>query len=259
MRSHDSRGTSPDEDRRLHQTRFRRPRRKPRSAPDGKSLDPAGWRVHGFFLRRDRRRGGAQDEEKLGGDLTILHVSARRKREGMCASFLARARQRVISRSLIRAPSIRERRQGSRDRSRPSHRICSSDASHGPRQRGRWDRLLATTGWSCVSEAVALDLSPGKGGRAKREPSTASKPSSSLFPPSSRAQGPQRAASRELERIMAVKTKPIAEETVEIGGQPVSGDEGRASARAQAGRIVGEGVGRFRRSSTRCATKHAVI
>ncbi len=212
---------------------------------DGKSLDPAGWQYMASFYDEIAVEEALKTKEKLGGDLTIVTLgppeAAKEVRE-----FLARGADTAV---ILKAadPSALDPRATAKVLATKIKVLGAELVFVGrvatDRDNAAVGPMIATyLGWACVSEVTALDLSPGKG-VAKRETEHGVETVEFTLPAvitcNKGLNEPRRAS---LKGIMAVKTKPIAEETIEIVANQAAVVKVDLPPARKAGRIVGEGA-----------------
>jgi electron transfer flavoprotein beta subunit len=214
-------------------------------AADGKSLDAAGWQYMASFYDEIAVEAAIQAKEKHGGDVTVLTIGP---------SDAAKEVREFLARGADTGVILKDAEWMSRDARWTAKALAAKVQSVGAelvftgrvatdRDNAAVGQMLATyLGWACVTEVVALELEGGKG-RAKRETEYGVETVEFALPAvitcNKGLYEPRRAS---LKGIMAVKTKPIAEEApVDSGAQTVVVSVEIPPAR-KAGRIVGEGV-----------------
>jgi electron transfer flavoprotein beta subunit len=212
---------------------------------DGKSLDPAGWQYMASFYDEIAVEAAIQAKEKHGGDVTVITLgpsdASKEVRE-----FLARgADHGVILKDAD--PSARDPRWTAKALAAKVQTIGAELVFTGrvatDRDNAAVGPMLATyLGWAAVTDVVGLEIAGGKV-VAKRETESGVETVECALPAvitcNKGLNEPRRAS---LKGIMAVKTKPIAEEVpVDSGAQAVVVSVELPPAR-KAGRIVGEGV-----------------
>ncbi len=212
---------------------------------DGKSLDAAGFQYMTSFYDEIAVEEAIKAKEKLGGDVTVLTIgpsdASKEVREFMArgadagvilkdanwSARDARATAKVLAAKIQKlAPDVVFAGRVATDR---------DNAAVGP--------MLATyLGWACVTEVIALDLQASSG-TAKRETEHGIETITFSLPAvvtcNKGLNEPRRA---NLKGIMAVKAKPIAEETFEDVPSQMVVEKVELPPARKAGRIVGEGA-----------------
>jgi electron transfer flavoprotein beta subunit len=214
-------------------------------AADGKNLDAAGYQYMASFYDEIAVEEALRTKEKHGGDVTVLTVgpseAAKEVRE-----FLARgADTGVILKDAdpsSRGPRWTARALADKVRALGAELVFTGRVATD-RDHAAVGPMLATyLGWACVSEVIELEITGGKG-RAKRETEHAIETVEFALPAvitcNKGLNEPRRAS---LKGIMAVKTKPIAEEAPSDAGAQQHIVSVELPPARKGGRIVGQGV-----------------
>jgi electron transfer flavoprotein beta subunit len=216
-----------------------------RVGPDKKSLDASGFQYMTSFYDEIAVEEAIKTKEKLGGDVTVITLGpsdaskevreclARGADNGLILRDPRWAERDCRSTALVLAEKIRQMGADLVFTGRVA--TDRDNAAVGP--------MLATyLDWACVTEVVALEIADGRG-TARRETEHGIETLTFALPAvitcNKGLNEPRRPS---LKGIMAVKTKPITEETfTDVPNQQVVVAVELPPAR-KAGRIVGEGV-----------------
>jgi electron transfer flavoprotein beta subunit len=214
-------------------------------AADGKGLDSGGWQYMASFYDEIAVEEAIKAKEKLGGDVTVITLGP---------SEAAKEVREFLARGADNGVILKDADPGARDARATAKALAAKVKALGAEivfvGRVATDRDNAAVGpmmatyldWACVCEVTALELTAGKG-VAKRETEHGVETVEFALPAvitcNKGLNEPRRAS---LKGIMAVKTKPIAEEAPEgVQNQTVVVKVEMPPAR-KPGRIVGEGA-----------------
>jgi electron transfer flavoprotein beta subunit len=212
---------------------------------DGKSLDAAGWQYMASFYDEIAVEEAIRTKEKHGGEVTVLTVGP---------SDAAKELREFLARGADTGVILKEADPAGRDPRSTAQALAAKVRALGAevvftgrvatdRDHAAVGPMLATMlGWACVSDVVAIEIAGGKG-TARRETESGVETVEFALPAvitcNKGLNEPRRAS---LKGIMAVKTKPIAEE-------PAGGDASQQVVVSvelpparKAGRIVGQGA-----------------
>ena len=214
-------------------------------SPDGKSLDTAGWQYMASFYDEIAVEEAIKTKEKLGGDVTVLTLGP---------SEAAKEVREFLARGADNGVILKETDPGSLDPRATAKALAAKVKALGAEVvfvgRVATDRDNAAVGpmmatyldWACVTEAIGLELSAGKG-VAKRETEHGVETVEFTLPAvitcNKGLNEPRRAS---LKGIMAVKSKTVAEEPFEKAASQAIVAKVELPAARKAGRIVGEGA-----------------
>lgn len=212
---------------------------------DGKGLDPAGWQYMISFYDEIAVEEAIKTKEKHGGDVTVITLGP---------SDASKEVRECLARGADNGVILKDADPSARDARSTAKALAAKVKSLGAdvvfvgrvatdRDNAAVGPMLATyLGWACVSEVVGLELSAGKG-VAKRETEHGVESVEFALPAvitcNKGLNEPRRAS---LKGIMAVKTKPIAEEAAEAVANQAIVVKVEPPAPRKAGRIVGEGA-----------------
>ncbi|MBL8858838.1 MAG: electron transfer flavoprotein subunit beta/FixA family protein [Planctomycetes bacterium] len=214
-------------------------------AGDGKSLDNAGWQYMASFYDEIAVEQAILTKEKLGGEVTVVTLGPSAASKEV-REFLARGADTGV---ILKDdhPSMRDPRATAKALAAKVKALGAEVVFVGrvatDRDHSAVGAMLATyLGWACVTEAIGLELSAGKG-VAKRETEHGVETVEFSLPAvitcNKGLNEPRRAS---LKGIMAVKSKTIAEEAFENVAAQVTVSKVELPPARKAGRIVGEGA-----------------
>jgi len=214
-------------------------------AADGKTLDTTGWQYMASFYDEIAVEEAIKTKEKHGGDVTVVTLGPSEASKEV-REFLARgADNGVILKDAD--PSARDPRSTAKALAAKVKALGAELVFVGrvatDRDNASVGPMLATyLGFACVSEVVGLEIN-GTKGVAKRETEHGVESVEFSLPAvvtcNKGLNEPRRAS---LKGIMAVKTKPIAEEAFENVPNQATVVKVELPAARKAGRIVGEGA-----------------
>ena len=212
---------------------------------DGKSLDTAGLQYMASFYDEIAVEEAIKTKEKLTGDVTILTLGP---------SEASKEIREFMARGVDTGVILKDPEWTSRDPRSTAKILAAKIKALGAevvftgriatdRDNAAVGPMLATyLGWSCVNEINALDLQAGQG-TARRETEHGVETVSFTLPAvitcNKGLNEPRRA---NLKGIMAVKSKPIAEETFENVPNQAAVVKVELPPARKPGRIVGEGA-----------------
>jgi electron transfer flavoprotein beta subunit len=212
---------------------------------DGKSLDPAGFQYMASFYDEIAVEAAIQTKEKLGGDVTVITLGPK---------DAAKELREFIARGADAGAILVDDAWHSRDARATAKALAKKIGALGAelvfvgrvatdRDNAAVGPMLATyLGWACATEAMSIDLAPGKGTARRETEHGVETVEFSLPAVISCNKGLNEPRRPNLKGIMAAKSKPIAEEAPEpVDAQTVVLKVELPPAR-KAGRIVGEGV-----------------
>jgi electron transfer flavoprotein beta subunit len=216
-----------------------------KTTADGKALDTTGLTWMCSFYDEIAVEQAIQTKEKLGGEVTVLTLGPSDASKEL-REFLARGADQAV----VLKDDAWHQRDARATAKILAARIQKSGAELALFGKVATDRdnaavgLMAATylGWACVSDVIALELG-ATGGSAQRETEhgveTVSFELPAVITCNKGLNEPRRA---NLKGIMAVKSKPIPEESFEdVPNQQVVVKVEPPPAR-KAGKIVGEGA-----------------
>ena len=212
---------------------------------DGKSLDPAGFQYMASFYDEIAVEAAIQTKEKLGGDVTVITLGPK---------DAAKELREFIARGADAGAILVDDAWHSRDARATAKALAKKIGALGAelvfvgrvatdRDNAAVGPMLATyLGWACVTEAMSIDLAPGKGTARRETEHGVETVEFSLPAVITCNKGLNEPRRPNLKGIMAAKSKPVAEEAPEpVDAQTVVLKVELPPAR-KAGRIVGEGV-----------------
>jgi electron transfer flavoprotein beta subunit len=212
---------------------------------DGKSLDGSGLQYMVSFYDEIAVEEAIKTKEKAGGDVTIVTIGPADASKEVRECLAKGADHGAI---LIDANwSMRDARSTAKALASKIQKVGAEIAFLGrvatDRDNAAVGPMLATyLGWACVNEVIAFDLQ-GQKGTAKRETESGIETVSFTLPAvitcNKGLNEPRRPS---LKGIMAVKSKPIAEEPFESVPNQAVVEKVELPAARKAGRIVGEGA-----------------
>ena len=212
---------------------------------DGKSLDTAGLQYMPSFYDEIAVEEAIKSKEKHGGDVTVITIgpadASKEVRE-----FMARGADAGVilkcdrwhardARAVAKILAAKVQQLGAQ--------VVFTGKIATDRDNAAVGAMLATyLGWACVTDVVALELAADKG-TAKRETEHGVETVSFALPVViTCSKGLNEPRRPNLKGIMAVKSKPIPEETFEDVPNQAVVHKVELPAPRKAGRIVGEGA-----------------
>jgi electron transfer flavoprotein beta subunit len=216
-----------------------------RIGADGKSLDAAGFQYMASFYDEIAVEEALKTKEKLSGDVTVLTLGPQDASKEL-REFIARG---ADAGAILVDPAwhSRDARSTAKALAKKIGALGADLAFFGrvatDRDHAAVGPMVATyLGWACVTEAISLEISTGKG-LAKRETEHGIETVEFTLPAVVTCnKGLNEPRRPNLKGIMAAKSKPIAEEPAEaVANQSVVLKVELPPAR-KPGRIVGEGT-----------------
>ncbi|MFN0243194.1 MAG: electron transfer flavoprotein subunit beta/FixA family protein [Planctomycetota bacterium] len=214
-------------------------------AADGKSLDTSGFQYMTSFYDEIAVEEALKTKEKLGGDVTVLTIGP---------SDASKEVREFMARGADTGVILKDADSGGRDPRSTAKVLAARIAKIAPdlvftgrlatdRDNSAVGPMLATyLGWACVTEVIALELTATHG-TAKRETEHGVETVTFSLPAvitcNKGLNEPRRA---NLKGIMAVKSKPIAEEAFEEVPAQARIVKVELPPARKPGRIVGEGA-----------------
>lgn len=214
-------------------------------AADGKSLDTSGFQYMTSFYDEIAVEEAIKTKEKLGGDVTVLTIGP---------SDASKEVREFMARGADTGVILKDAEAGGRDPRSTAKVLAARIAKLAPdlvftgrlatdRDNSAVGPMLATyLGWACVTEVIALEIT-GAQGTAKRETEHGVETVTFSLPAvitcNKGLNEPRRA---NLKGIMAVKSKPIAEEAFEEVPAQARIVKVELPPARKPGRIVGEGA-----------------
>lgn len=214
-------------------------------AADGKSLDSSGWQYMASFYDEIAVEEAIKTKEKHGGEVAIVTLGPSEASKEV-REFLARGADTGVI--------LKDADPGARDPRSTAKALAAKVKALGAelvfvgrvatdRDNAAVGAMLATyLGFACVSEVTSLEIGTGKG-VAKRETEHGIETVEFSLPAvitcNKGLNEPRRAS---LKGIMAVKSKPIAEETPENTANQAVVVKVELPPARKPGRIVGEGA-----------------
>jgi electron transfer flavoprotein beta subunit len=214
-------------------------------AADGKSLDTSGLQWMASFYDEIAVEEAIRTKEKHGGDVTVVTLGPSEASKDV-REFMARGADAGVI--------LKDEQWHARDARATAKILCARIRKSGAelaflgklatdRDNGAVGPMIATwLGWACVTDVVALEISAGRC-TAQRETEQGVETVSFSLPALVTCQKglnePRRA---NLKGIMAVKSKPIPEESFEDVPNQQQVLKVEPPAPRKPGRIVGEGA-----------------